>query len=122
MLPERPNYDDYIMLVDALADEKDNLSNMEYLYDKKVATNLRSAMNRGAKTRELDVVKVLGNNAIEEKEVDQLMAQIFDSKKKVAILYGKINVWMAKKELYRTDMYHQVGGFGAPYGERTEEN
>ncbi len=110
MYPERPNVEEFIELVDKLADVQDELNKMEYEYSKKVANNVRSAINRGAKTRELDCVKVLGNNEEEQKVLDGLQQQIFDRKKATRMLWGKIEAWKAQKELYRTDSYHQITG------------
>jgi len=110
MFPERPDVEEFIKIVDNLADIQDELNKMEYEYSKKVATNVRTAINRGAKTRELDCVKVLGNTEEEQKVMDALMEQIHDRKKAVRMLWGKIEAWKAKKELYRTDSYHQVTG------------
>ncbi len=110
MYPERPNVEEFIQIVDQLADIQDELNKMEYEYSKKVANNIRTAIRRGAKTRELDVVKVLGNSEEEEKVLDGLQQQIFDRKKATRMLWGKIEAWKAKKELYRTDSYHTVGG------------
>ncbi len=110
MLPERPDVEEYIKLVDTLADLQDDLNKMEYEYSKKVANNVRNAIRRGAKTRELDCVKVLGNSEEEEKVLDGLQTQIFDRKKAIRILWGKIEAWKAQKELYRTDSYHSVTG------------
>jgi hypothetical protein len=110
MYPERPNVEEFIKLIDTLADLQDDLNKMEYEYSKKVAVNVRSAINRGAKTRELDCVKVLGNSEEEQRILDGLQAQIFDRKKAIRILWGKIEAWKAQKELYRTDSYHQITG------------
>uniref|UniRef100_A0A6M3LAZ1 Uncharacterized protein n=1 Tax=viral metagenome TaxID=1070528 RepID=A0A6M3LAZ1_9ZZZZ len=110
MYPERPNVEEFINLVDKLADVQDELNKIDYEYSKKVANNVRSAINRGAKTRELDCVKVLGNNEEEQKVLDGLQQQIFDRKKATRMLWGKIEAWKAQKELYRTDSYHQVTG------------
>lgn len=110
MLPERPDVEEFIKIVDDLADIQDELNKMEYQYSKKVATNVRSAITRGAKTRELDCVKVLGNNEEEQKLLDALMESIQDRKKAVRMLWGKVEAWKAKKELYRTDSYHQITG------------
>jgi hypothetical protein len=110
MYPERPNVEEFIKLVDNLADVQDELNKMEYEYSKKVANNVRSAIQRGAKTRELDCVKVLGNSEEEEKVLDGLQQQIFDRKKAIRILWGKIEAWKAQKELYRTDSYHTITG------------
>ena len=110
MLPERPDVEEFIKIVDNLADIQDELNKMEYQYSKKVATNVRSAITRGAKTRELDCVKVLGNNEEEQKLLDALMESIQDRKKAVRMLWGKVEAWKAKKELYRTDSYHQITG------------
>ncbi|MDD2731244.1 MAG: hypothetical protein PHW33_03940 [Candidatus Portnoybacteria bacterium] len=110
MYPERPSVEEFIKLVDNLADVQDELNKMEYEYSKKVANNVRSAIHRGAKTRELDCVKVLGNSEEEEKVLDGLQQQIFDRKKATRILWGKIEAWKAQKELYRTDSYHTITG------------
>ena len=110
MLPERPDVEEFIRTVDKIADTQDELNRMEYIYDKKVAANVRSALGRGAKTRELDCVKVLGNNEEEQKILDSTMESIYDRKKAVRMLWGKIEAWKAKKELYRTDSYHQITG------------
>jgi len=110
MLPERPDVEEFIKLVDKLADVQDELNRLEYGYSKMVANNIRSAINRGAKTRELDCVKVLGNTDEEQRVMDGLMEQIHDRKKVVRMLWGKIEAWKAKKELYRTDSYHQITG------------
>ena len=110
MLPERPDVEKFIKLVDSVADIQDELNKMEYEYSKKVATNVRNAINRGAKTRELDCIKVLGNTEEEQTVLDSLMNQINDRKKAIRILWGKIEAWKAEKELYRTDSYHQVTG------------
>jgi len=110
MLPERPDVEEFIKIVDSLADVQDELNKMEYEYSKKVATNIRNAIARGAKTRELDCVKVLGNSEEERKVLDALQDQIQDRKKAVRMLWGKIEAWKAKKELYRTDSYHQITG------------
>lgn len=110
MFPERPNVEEYIKLVDSLADVQDDLNKLEYQYSKKVANNVRSAIGRGAKTRELDCVKVLGNNEEEHKGLDALMESIHDRKKAVRMLWGKIEAWKAQKELFRTDSYHQITG------------
>jgi len=112
MFPERPDIEEFITLVDNLADIQDELNKMEYQYSKKVATNVRNAINRGAKTRELDCVKVLGNTDEERKALDALIEQIHDRKKAARILWGKIEAWKSSKELYRTDSYHQ--GTGKP--------
>ena len=110
MLPERPDVEEFIRTVDELADIQDELNKMEYQYSKKVATNVRSAIARGAKTKELDCVKVLGNNEEEQKALDALQEQIQDRKKATRMLWGKIEAWKAQKELYRTDSYHQITG------------
>lgn len=110
MLPERPNVEEFIRTIDELADIQDELNKMEYQYSKLVATNVRSAISRGAKTRELDCVKVLGNNDEEQKALDALQEQIQDRKKATRMLWGKIEAWKAQKELYRTDSYHQITG------------
>lgn len=110
MLPERPDIKEFIKLVDNLADIQDELNKMEYQHSKKIATNVRSAISRGAKTRELDCVKILGNTDEERKVLDGLMESIYDRKKAVRMLWGKIEAWKAKKELYRTDSYHQITG------------
>jgi len=112
MFPVRPDIEEFIKLVDNLADIQDELNKMEYEYSKRVANNIRSAINRGAKTRELDCVKVLGNTEEEQKVLDGLMNSIHDRKKAVRMLWGKVEAWKAKKELYRTDSYHQ--GTGRP--------
>jgi hypothetical protein len=112
MYPERPNVEEFIQLVDALADLQDDLNKYEYEYSKKVAVYIREAMKREAKTRELDCVKVLGNNEEEEKILDALQAQINDRKKAIRMLWGKIEAWKANKDLYRTDSYHQISGRG----------
>jgi len=110
MYPERPNVENFIKYVDQLADLQDDLNKLEYVYSKTVATNVRNAIKRGAKTRELDCVKVLGNNEEEQKKLDSLMEQIHERKKAIRILWGKVEAWKANKELYRTDSYHQVTG------------
>lgn len=110
MFPERPDVEEFIKLVDSLADAQDELNKMEYQYSKKIATNVHSAIGRGAKTRELDCVKVLGNNEEEQKALDALMEQIHDRKKTVRMLWGKIEAWKAQKELFRTDSFHQITG------------
>lgn len=112
MYPERPNVEEFIQLVDNMADLQDDLNKFEYAYAKKVATFMRAALQRGAKTRELDCVKVLGNDAAEEKELDTLTDQINDRKKAIRMLWGKIEAWKANKDLYRTDSYHQISGKG----------
>lgn len=110
MWTEKPDLEEFIRLVDALADVQDELNRMEYEHSKKVATNVRTAIRRGAKTRELDCVKVLGNTDEEHKILDALMDQIHDRKKAVRMMWGKIEAWKSQKELYRTDSYHQVTG------------
>jgi len=112
MLPERPDVEKFIKLVDNLADVQDELNKTEYQYSKKVANNVRSAIKRGAKTREIDCVKVLGNTEEEQKVLDGLMETIHDRKKAVRILWGKVEAWKASKDLYRVDSYHQVGSRG----------
>lgn len=112
MFTERPDVKDFIGLIDSLADIQDELNKTEYEYNKKVATNVRSALRRGAKTKELDCVKVLGNNDEEERVLDGLLVAINDRKKAVRILWGKIEAWKASKDLYRVDSYHQIGGYG----------
>jgi uncharacterized membrane-anchored protein YjiN (DUF445 family) len=110
MYPERPDINEFIGIVDTLADLQDDLNKLEYIYEKKVATNIRNAIKRGAKSREIDCVKVLGNDEEEEKALDELKSQIYDRKKAVRILWGKIEAWKANKDLYRTDSYHQITG------------
>jgi len=114
---ERPDVDEYLRLVDELADVQDELNKLEYQYSKAVAANVRSAIGRGAKTRELDCVKVLGNNDEEKLKLDALQEQIFDKKKRTRVLWGKIEAWKAYKELYRTDSYNNYGIRGAGFGD-----
>jgi hypothetical protein len=120
MLPERPSTEKFLRLVDELADIQDDLNKLEYRLKKITAQNVREAMNSGAKTREADLVKDLGNTKEQEREMDILNEQIFEKKKQVRVLWGRIEAWKAEKDLYRTDSYHQVGGrFGSGLG--TEE-
>jgi len=110
MYPERPDVEEFIKYVDTLADLQDDLNKLEYEYDKKVAINIRGAIQRGAKSREIDCVKILGNNDEEQRVLDGLKASINERKKAIRILWGKIEAWKAGKDLYRTDSYHQVTG------------
>ncbi len=122
MLPERPDINVFTKLTDQLADIKDDLGKMEYQYEKMVATHIRTAMRNGAKTRELDYVKVLGITEADTAEMDDLKQKIFDRRKAITILYGKIEAWKSQKELYRTDSYHQVTGrIGLPREEEDSE-
>ena len=113
---ERPDVNEFVKMVNDLADVQDDLNHMEYEYKKLVANCKRDAMNSGAKTREVENVEFLGNNKEEEKRLDALMQQIFDRKKAVRILWGKLEAWKAKKDLYRSDSYHTVTAKGAPGG------
>ena len=122
---ERPDVNEFVKMVNDLADVQDDLNKIEYQYKKLVANCKRFAMNSGAKTREVENVEYLGNNAEEEKRLDALMQQLFDRKKAVRILWGKIEAWKAKKDLYRSDSYHMVTAKGAPAGgffDSEEEN
>lgn len=110
MFPERPDVEKFIKLIDRLADLQDDLNKKEYTYSKLVAVNVRKAIQRGAKTRELDCVKVLGNDDVEKQVLDKLQQEIFDRKKDIRMVWGAIEAWKAEKDLYRTDSYHQVTG------------
>lgn len=107
---ERPNINVFIGMVNDLAAVQDDLNKSEYTYKKLVAECRRTAMKNGAKTREVDNVEFLGNNSDEESKLDKLMMDIFDRRKAIRILWGKIEAWKSSRDLYRTDSYHMVGG------------
>ena len=107
MYPERPNLDTYANLLSALADYKDNLARAEYEYEKEVATNVRKALSGGAKTKEIDSVKVLGNSDADAKKLSKMKEKIFDLKKSVILTNGSIIWWQANKELYINDAIQQ---------------
>jgi nucleoid DNA-binding protein len=110
MYPERPNVNEYSRLMDRLADLKDDVAKLEYQLEKSIANNIRTALQRGAKTREVDCVKILGNSKQEERELDDLKQRIIETKKEINITQGRVYAWQASKDLYVTDSYHQVRG------------
>ena len=107
---ERPDINEFVKTVNDLADVQDDLNKKEYEYKKLVANCKRDAMKSGAKTREVENVEFLGNNKAEEAKLDALMLSIFDRKKAVRILWGKLEAWKSQRDLYRTDSYHEVTG------------
>ena len=121
MLPNRPDIREFARIVDELADLQDALNKKEYVYEKRVAQNLRVAMQRGAKTRELDHIKILGNNETEEAALDNLMTEIHELKRAVRIKWGAVEAWKADKELYKSDSFHLVGGRGG-FIDTSEDN
>lgn len=110
MLPERPNTDDYIKLCDHIADLKEDLQKAERQYEKQQAKYVFESMKKGAKTRELDCVKVLGNDAEQEKVLDDIFSIVVKLKKEINLTQGAINTWLARKDLYVSDNYHQIRG------------
>lgn len=112
MWVERPDLEVYTGLCDKVADLKDKVLKLEHEHEKLIAHYLKEAMERGAKTRELDVVKVIGNTEKQEKELEKLIKEIFSTKKEILLTQGNINVWLASKDLYVTDSYHQIRGTG----------
>jgi hypothetical protein len=116
---ERPNIDEFVKMVNDLADVQDDLNKKEYEYKKLVANCKRDALASGAKTREVENVEFLGNNKEEEAKLDKLMLTIFDRKKAVRILWGKLEAWKSQRDLYRTDSYHEVTG-SRPLGKSSD--
>lgn len=116
----RPDIAEYAQIVNDLAEVQDDLNKKEYQYKKLVATYKRTAMKVGAKTREVEIVEHLGNNPEEEKTLDILMESIFDRKRAVRILWGKLEAWKSNRDLYRSDSYHEFAG-SAPIGKPVEK-
>jgi len=110
MYPERPDIKEYARLLDKLADLKDDIAKLEWQLERTIAVNVRTALNKGAKTREVDCVKSLGNDAKEASQLDMLKQAIIDAKKNLNATQGKVYAWQAGKDLYVTDSYHQVRG------------
>jgi hypothetical protein len=110
MLPERPDTDEYTKLCDHIADLKEDLQKAERQYEKQQAKYVFDAMKRGAKTRELDCVKLLGNSSEEERLLDEIFSIIVKKKKEVNLTQSAINTWLARKDLYISDNYHQIRG------------
>ena len=104
-MSDRPTMIKYVDLSSRLTISRDELARLEYAYNKKVASVLLAAIRRGAKSRELDGIKVLGNSLEDTKELDELKEQIFIKQKEVNELWGAVKGWEAMKELYRTDSY-----------------
>lgn len=111
-LPTRPNVDEFISLINKLADVKTDLATFEWEFEKSKAHNIKEALtsNISNKSRAVDYVKVIGNNDKEERYLDGLMSRIITKKKDITMLYGRVEAWKANKELYRSDSYHQVTG------------
>lgn len=101
-------------MINDLADLQDDLNKLEYQYKKMVATYKRDAMKLGAKTREIECVEYLGNSEEEERKLSTLMGSIFDRRRAVRILWGKVEAWKAQKDIWRSDSFHQITGRGAP--------
>lgn len=117
-LPTRPNMDEYIQFVDQLADKKAEYSRKEYLFAKTTAHNIKKAKLSGAKTRDIDFVKVIGNNTKEEEFLDALKEEMVELQREITVLYGKMEAWKSNRDLYRSDSYHQVtGSSGLSYEE-----
>ena len=112
MIPDRPNVDEFISIINDLADVQDDLNRQEYEYKKTVAGYKKTAMQAGKKTREVEIVEYLGNTPEEEKVLDEMMLKILDRRKAVRILWGKVEAWKANKDLFRSDSYHIVTGRG----------
>ncbi len=119
MILARPDIAEFAQIINDLAEVQDDLNKKEYQYKKLVATYKRIAMNAGAKTREVEIVEHLGNTPEEEKKLDTLMQSIFDRKRAVRILWGKLEAWKSHRDLYRSDSYHEFAG-SAPIGRPIE--
>lgn len=111
-LPTRPDIDEFISLINKLADAKTDLATFEWEFEKSKAHNIKEALASSIsnKSRAVDYVKVIGNNDKEEKYLDGLMSRIISKKRDITMLYGRVEAWKANKELYRSDSYHQVTG------------
>jgi len=110
MIAERPDIEAYASYTNDLADVRYELARLEFELEKKVAMCLKEASQNGARVKELDFVKVVGNTNEDAVEIEKLHAAIRDCKKAIAILYGKIHVWEASKDIYRADSYSMVRG------------
>jgi hypothetical protein len=112
MLTTRPNTDDYIKITNDLAVARDQLSKREYQLEKIKAKNVRIAMQNKATTRTAEVVKVIGNNEEEEQELDKLNYEIIELKRVISLLFGKLELWRAQKDLYISDTRQMAKGTG----------
>lgn len=110
MLAERPDLDEYYSLSDDIVDYKYKLNKAERILSKLGALSIKEALLRGAKTREVDIIKIVGNNLEQENELDKLHNEIIELKRSVDSVQGKIYAWLSKKDLYIADSYHQVRG------------
>ncbi len=120
MILTRPDVAEFAHIINDLADVQDDLNKKEYEHKKLVATCKRTAMAAGAKTREVELVEHLGNTPEEEAKLDGLMQSIFDRKRAVRILWGKVEAWKSHRDLYRSDSYHEFAG-STPIGKPPEK-
>lgn len=124
MIPTRPDVNEFINLIDRLADAKTNLSDLEWELEKAKAHNIKNALTSDIsnKSRAVDYAKIIGNDDKDEKYVDGLMTRIIKIKRDITILYGQIEAWKARKDLYRSDSYFQVTSrMGADFSGGGEE-
>ncbi len=119
MLADKPDVVEYGNLLDKAVDLRDDLTKLEYLLEKKIALCIKEAMANKAKTREIDVIKVVGNSVQDEEELGDLRNKIASRKHDIGHVYTKIRVWQARQETYRSDSYHQVRG-SIPFGSKEE--
>jgi len=110
MYPERPNIDEFLADINSLADLQAQVNNKKYQLSKLVAKNIRRAIKNGAKTKEIDYIKVVGNDEDEEKQLDKLNEEVHEGERAIRVLWGSVEAWKAKKELYKTDSYHDGTG------------
>jgi hypothetical protein len=123
MLPERPELEDLLHYSDEYANAKYEEQVAEYECDVFVARCMRIAATSGAKSREIDIVKYIGNTEEDALKINELKMRMIEARKKANISYGKTEAWKAQKDLYRTDSYNMVGGMpnGSFFGDKKDE-
>ena len=110
MLVERPEINEYSMYLNTLADLKKDLAMLKFKLERTMAHAMKEAFTNNVKTKELDYIKVLGNSKEQEDIIADLKTEIIGLEKQINMTDGKIRVWVANKELYINDSFHQVRG------------
>lgn len=106
MLANRPDLIEYAQLTDDLYEYKKKLGKAEWELDKICSINMKSAIRRKAIGKEIDVIKIIGEDQDDLLMIEDLKNKIFDLKKSIGTTTAKIKVWEYNKELYISDSYH----------------
>lgn len=110
MFPDRPDVDEYIRLLDAAADLKDESDRLEYELKSLQADFVFRAVKDKRKSKEVEEIKFIGNDEVEREKVQDIKARLYTLQNRMRHAYNKCTHWEAKKALYVSDNYHRIQG------------